>query len=151
MSGRLSFRRALFAQLRRNYPLPLDKPAGTCQFDPWQFLGTGRGDRRYAEAVIRETAGCNADQMRSHRRVPAQRSPARAAKVTLLVVIVRVMKRVDGNLASDLGHVGSTEVGRYTEGAAGAAFAVCAMTNSVKSRLTIDRNGCRATGALRNA
>jgi hypothetical protein len=135
----------------RDSPSPLDKPARTWQFDPRQFLGAGNRDRRHTKAVVRKTAGCNTDQMRSHRRGPEQRRPASAAEVTLLVVIVWVMKCVDGNFATSLSHARSKKVGRYSKSTARATFAIRAMANGMESRLTIDRNGCRSAGALSDA
>src|SRR5918993_2062773 len=156
--------RAIFCQLQQAVALaeairllqpmpssPLDKPARTWQFDPRQFLRTGRRDRRHAKAVVRETTGCDTDQMRTHRRVPAQRRPACAAEVALLIVIVCVMKGVDGLLAAGFYYVGSKKVRGDSKGTARAAFAVCAMTNGVQARLALDRDRRQSTGAMCNA
>lgn len=98
-------RRGVFISAERLF-LSLEKSAGIGQPDPWQLLGASTGNRRHSKAVVRKTAGRNADQVRSNGRVPEHSRSAPVTKMALLVVVsCRVMKRVNTHFTADVGYI----------------------------------------------
>ena len=109
--------------------------------NPSLSLPLGDGVRRFWKTAICEAATGNPDLLWKDRHEPEESGAADCTEVPFLVLVLRrVMKRIDVGLTRSPGNRSSIKVGRNSERAAGSALAVRAMANAMHGGQCIHSN-----------
>jgi hypothetical protein len=133
--------RAAMRSVRMNLPVPRKR-------NPSLALAISHRVRRLGQGFVCEATSGDADFFGQRRQVPKQGGAAVGAEVALLIVVLSgVMEGVDLGLAGEFSDGGFVEIGRNAKRAAGAAFAVDAVANTVHGGQGVDGNGGLAAGA----
>jgi hypothetical protein len=115
---------------------------------PGLSLPVGDRVRRLGQTSICETAACDADLFGKRRCEPEERGATDHAEVALLVLVLRrVVKRIDVRFARALHYGGFLEVGRDPECATRSALAVGAVADAMHGGQCVHRDGGLAAGA----
>jgi hypothetical protein len=118
------------------------------QRNPNLSFAIADGVGRLGQSFVSKATSGNADFFGQRRQVPKQGGAALGAEVTrLIVVLTGVMEGVDLGLAGEFSDGGFVEIGGDAERAAGAAFAVGAVANTVHGGQGVDSDGGLAAGA----
>jgi hypothetical protein len=118
------------------------------QRNPSLAFAVAHRHARLRQSCIRKTPSGDADFFGKRRQVPKQGGAAVGAEVALLIVVLSgVMEGVDLGLAGEFSHGGFVEIGGNAERAAGAAFAVGAVANTVHGGQGVDGDRDLAAGA----
>ena len=104
--------------------------------------------RGFGKTSICKAAACDADLFGKHRHEPEEGGATDRAEVALLVLVLRrVVKRIDIRFARATYDGGSIEVSRDSEGATSSALAVRAVADAMHGGQRIHGDGSLPAGA----